>query len=140
MSLDDELATSLVKNIAKQQNTSSVNKRTIHVRSSSCDLTCTHQHQHAIVTCCDIASSSSTNNHSPTTLATTTAHHPVTTTTAERQPGAMRSINNHNLHMRQPQRYEQNSDVATMTINLSSSFSLYNYSKYPNRLYHHPPN
>ena len=133
MSLDDELATSLVENIAKQQTT-----RTIHVRSSSGDLTRTCQHQHAIITCCDMASS--TNNHSPTTLATTTAYHPTTTTTAKQQPGPMRSINNHHPRTQQPQRCERTGDVATTTINLSSSFSLYLFSKYPNRLYHHPAN
>ena len=61
MGLDDKLASSLVENIAKQQNTSSVNNMTIHVRSSSCDLMCMCWHQHTIVMCCDMASS--TNNH-----------------------------------------------------------------------------
>ena len=130
MSLDDKLATSLVENIAKQQTT-----RTIHVRSSSGDLTRTCQHQHTL---CDMASS--TNNHSPTMLATTTAHHPTTMTTAKRRPGPMRSINDHHPRTRQPQRCERTSDVAMMTINSSSLFSLYLYSKYPNCLYHHPPN
>ena len=76
MGLDDELATSLVENIAKQHMTSSVNNMAIHMRSSSCDLTHMCQHQHAIVTCCDMASS--TNNHAPTALATTTTHRPMT--------------------------------------------------------------
>ena len=46
MGLDDELATALVNNIAKQETTSSVNNTTFHVRSSSCHLTHPLQHQH----------------------------------------------------------------------------------------------
>ena len=77
MGLDDELATAFVENIAKQEITSSVNNATIHVRSSSCDLTRTLQHQHANVTSCDMASSFN-NHHLPTTLPTTTTHRTTT--------------------------------------------------------------
>ena len=73
MSLDDELAIACIQNIAKQELTSF--NTPIHVRSSSCDLTCTFEHQQCS---CHMLWRRFFNQQpprtNPTTLATTTTH------------------------------------------------------------------